>query len=385
MTDVRAIYGSDSEKYRCFVVGPIGNRFDPIGTPGREIYEEALEVLDKVIVPACQAFGIDPVRADQIAVSGAITEQVLRHIFEDEVVIADVSGGNPNVMYELGLRHTRPYLTIVIGEYGQLPFDISDVRAIQFSRSERGLIDARKQLEQMLRAGLEGDPELVPATRIWSEGLVEVDHAAVDSLPEAAQEDEAVELHDEKGFLERIASIESLFPEISESTEEIGEVLTELGTFAEGSSAELNTAVAVGADAKTRLNIIGRFAHGLQPFADRLDAAVGPFEDRMGSIDVEIRGILTILLEVPSLDSGAQTDEFLDSIGALARSVRDAMNNLSGFGTQVKQLGSVSSVLRGPSRQLGSAVERLVGTANLADEWESLAFRVRRAREERDV
>jgi hypothetical protein len=92
---------------RCFVIGPIGNRFEPIGSPGREIYEDALEIFERVIQPACSRFSLDPVRADQIAATGEITEQVYRHLFEDEVVIADVSGGNQNVMYELGLRHTR--------------------------------------------------------------------------------------------------------------------------------------------------------------------------------------------------------------------------------------------------------------------------------------
>ena len=64
------------------------------------------------------------------------------------------------MMYELGLRHTRDLLTIQIGEYGQLPFDLKAVRTLAFSRSERGLIDARKLLSRALAVGLAegGDP-----------------------------------------------------------------------------------------------------------------------------------------------------------------------------------------------------------------------------------
>ena len=139
---------------RAFVIGPIGDKMAPHGSPRRVAWEEALTVFEDVIKPACQANDLEPIRADGIAVPGEITEQIFRHLYDDEVVIADVSGGNPNVMYELGLRHTRSLLTVQIGEYGQLPFDVAALRTIMFSRSERGLIDARNQLEQALRVGL---------------------------------------------------------------------------------------------------------------------------------------------------------------------------------------------------------------------------------------
>jgi hypothetical protein len=150
---------------RCFVIGPIGDRFAPIGSEANQTFEQALEVYEKVIVAACGQVGLTPVRADQIAIAGDITEQVFRHLYEDEVVIADVSGGNPNVMYELGLRHTRNLLTIQIGEYGQLPFDIHAIRTIEFSRSERGLIDARNKLRAMGLSSILTSSVLRPTSR----------------------------------------------------------------------------------------------------------------------------------------------------------------------------------------------------------------------------
>jgi hypothetical protein len=203
----------------CFVIGPIGDRFAPLGSTERETYEESIEVFEKVIVPACSEHDIDPVRADQIAVSGEITEQVFRHLYEDDVVIADVSSGNPNVMYELGLRHTRDLLTIQIGEYGQLPFDLEAVRTIKFSRSERGLIDARKQLSKALSVGLSEGGDRVSATRIWlgrRDGFLgEADDSS--SVSEILQQSAPlapldVEDIDSDGLLERMASVEETFP-----------------------------------------------------------------------------------------------------------------------------------------------------------------------------
>ena len=78
------------------------------------------------------------------------------------MVIADLSGGNPNVMYELGLRHTKAALTVQIGEVGLLPFDVRAIRTIEFRRSEGGLVEAREALMQQLREGLRGNFDQLP-------------------------------------------------------------------------------------------------------------------------------------------------------------------------------------------------------------------------------
>lgn len=60
----------------CFVIGPIGNKFAPLGSEDRVAYEEALQVWEEVIQPACTQVGLEPVRADGLARAGEITEQI---------------------------------------------------------------------------------------------------------------------------------------------------------------------------------------------------------------------------------------------------------------------------------------------------------------------
>lgn len=124
---------------KCFVVGPIGDRHAPVGSDARNVYEQAIEVLEKVIEAACAQVDVEPTRADSIDAPGEITEQVCRLIRYSDIVIADVTGGNANVMYELGLRHTTGRPTIQIGECGRLPFDVRAIRTIQLSRTDAGL------------------------------------------------------------------------------------------------------------------------------------------------------------------------------------------------------------------------------------------------------
>jgi len=335
-----------------------------------------LEVFEKVIIPACQAFSIDPVRADQIAASGAVTEQVLRHLYEDEVVIADVSGGNPNVMYELGLRHTRNRLTILIGEYGQLPFDIADIRTIQFSKSDRGLIDARKELERALLTGLAELPEPIAATRIWnSQGTL------VKALSESTQPTDASELEevalDEKGLMERLATMEDSFPILTSISEKIASVLGRLGDVATSASAEINVSNVSNPTAKGRLNVIAKFARSLQPSADELSEQTTQFQRLMSEMDEEMIGLLSFIEGHPEVDD---VDTYLDSVVGLAKSTGEAMESIGGFGVIVESLADLSQTLRRPSKQIVDAVKSMTSVVEFTDEWDNRARRIKQAR-----
>lgn len=292
---------------------------------------------------------VPAIRADQIAVAGEITEQIFRHLYEDEVVIADLSGANPNVMYELGLRHTRPLLTIQIGEYGQLPFDVTAVRTIQFSRSGRGLIDARKQLQRALSAGLtEGGLEGVTATRVWhtnqlpeGAGSAQVRHR---NEGDQAEVDDPDELDvDSDGFYDRLESLETLFPVLTGISGDIGQILEQLGGAARDSTRDLEVAASSGATAKARLAIITGFAQALQRPADELQGRVTDFADHLNAMDTEVKGVLTFAEEHIDRFSDDDVLRFLTSISDTAKASREAMEGLGQMGNSVSEVeGSVA-------------------------------------------
>jgi hypothetical protein len=71
------------------------------------------------------------VRADQIGEAGMITGQIIEHIVYSKLVIADLSFHNPNVFYELALRHAvRKPIVQISRAADRLPFDIGQVRTI---------------------------------------------------------------------------------------------------------------------------------------------------------------------------------------------------------------------------------------------------------------
>ncbi|KRC66748.1 hypothetical protein ASE12_19420 [Aeromicrobium sp. Root236] len=364
---------------RCFVIGPIGDRLAPVGSPSRQTWEEALAVFEDVIKPACQANDLDPIRADGIAIPGEITDQIFRHLFEDEVVIADVSGGNANVMYELGLRHTRNLLTVQIGEYGQLPFDVSSVRTIMFSRSDRGLIDARNELSRALRVGLAEGGDAVTATKVWlAAGGLDLSDSTGDVTETDAQETEQQEIDplDEDGFIERMVKIEQVFPAMTETVEGIGEILESLGDDAQKMSAEFELLNETNAPTQRRLAIMARYGESLSEPSERLTELTSSFVQSMEEADSTMRGLLRDLTENPQLLESKDSQEFLSTVGSMAASTREGMESLNEFGTLVGGLGSLSKVLRKPGKRMQDAIRSMAKAAAVVDEWEAGAARL---------
>ena len=110
----------------CFVIAPIG-------APNSEVRKHSDTVLRHIIIKAVDPLGYQAIRADTISEPGMITDQVMQHIMEDELVIADLTDQNPNVFYELAVRHAIGKPFIHIGKKEQvIPFDVSGIRLVSY-------------------------------------------------------------------------------------------------------------------------------------------------------------------------------------------------------------------------------------------------------------
>jgi hypothetical protein len=114
----------------CFYISPIGDE-------GSEHRQHADLFLGSIVEPALEEFGLNVVRADKIGKPGMITAQIIEHVLKSKLVIADLSYHNPNVFYELCLRHVCRLPTVqIIRKADKIPFDLDQFRTIQLDTTD---------------------------------------------------------------------------------------------------------------------------------------------------------------------------------------------------------------------------------------------------------
>lgn len=113
----------------CFFIAPIGD-------DDSEERKHSDLFLGQFVEPVLNQFGLKVIRADQIDTAGMITSQIIEHIVKSKIVVADLSFHNPNVFYELSLRHAQNKPTIhLIRKCDKIPFDITSFRTITIDDS----------------------------------------------------------------------------------------------------------------------------------------------------------------------------------------------------------------------------------------------------------
>lgn len=132
----------DSEK--CFVLMPFSAMH--------------FEYFEGILAPVARDVGLNAVKADDIYGTAPIMSDIWRSIWSARVVVADVTGKNPNVNYELGLCHALGVPTIIITqELADVPFDYRHLRCIVYdTRRVDWQQRLRSDLTKTLKAVLDG-------------------------------------------------------------------------------------------------------------------------------------------------------------------------------------------------------------------------------------
>jgi len=349
-------------KATCFVIGPIGDKDADIGTRERLAYEEAIQVLEEIIEPACKAYAISVLRADQIATAGEIPEQVFRHLRDSYLVIADLTGANPNVLYELGMRHTTGKLTIQIGERERLPFDISIIRTILFKRTAAGFVEARRRLTAAIGAGLENGGDPVTATRVWFES------AAIISAQSGIETEEETE-DDTPGFLEKMADMSEGLDSANISLTAIPEVIGQIGQRVESASARLNKVNASGGPASARLAITNQLAEELAEPASRLEVLAGDYAQSIERMSPGIVYALTLASQRPEDEDAVS---FMGKVRGLIESAEGAFPALEDFRRSALESGEASRLLRRVNRRIAGSLGQILDTSRIFHAWKPL-------------
>jgi hypothetical protein len=158
----------------CFILMPIGNET----TPSRSVVSV---LLSEIIRPVLGEMGFSD-SIPELPSSGAISPQTIGHLLNDKLVIADLTGLDPNVMYEVGIRHCTRLPLVILAEKGtKLPFEIHAEGILLYDNDLAESEDLRLCLKQMCEKAVVDQAPDNPVYRV----------AELDITKGAAEEDGA--------------------------------------------------------------------------------------------------------------------------------------------------------------------------------------------------
>jgi hypothetical protein len=115
-------------------------------------FDSQLENVYTCIKEAATTSSFRAVRADDIWENSTIIQDIFELIYKSKVVIADFSGKNPNVMYEVGIAHTLGKLVIPISQsLDDVPFDLKHHRALKYLLNGEGIENLKTDLIKKLK------------------------------------------------------------------------------------------------------------------------------------------------------------------------------------------------------------------------------------------
>jgi hypothetical protein len=137
-------------KKTCFFITPIGK---PDSGQRKRADQVQRHILTEVLSPKFKI-----VRADGLPHAGSMTHQIISLLYQADLVVADLTGSNANVAYELAVRHAFNKVSIhLIDKADAIPFDLKDERTIVFSLNDADSIaSCRDELKSFVDVILKG-------------------------------------------------------------------------------------------------------------------------------------------------------------------------------------------------------------------------------------
>ena len=148
---------TDKVQRICFVIMGFGKKTDY--ESGRTLDLDA--TYEAIIKPAAEDAKLRCIRADEIMHSGVIDSKMYEMLLRADLVVADISTGNVNAVYELGVRHAlRPNSTIIMTESkGRLYFDLNHISTFKYDHlgDDIGVREAKRaqaELSALIKAAI---------------------------------------------------------------------------------------------------------------------------------------------------------------------------------------------------------------------------------------
>lgn len=332
-----------------FVLMPFQSEFD-------SIYEG-------LIKPSLEEAGFNVKRADDIDNSREILIDIVVSILDADLVVADLTGANPNVYYELGIAHAVGAKVIILTqEIGSLPFDLHGYRAIPYSTHFAEVKEARDHLTNRAAGAISGKSmfgtPLIPAATNHHALKKEIEQRLNRIRPCSDQQiilPRTLE-DDEEGYLDILADAEQALPAMTSLFQRVTPIIAELGERATHYGNMLKKETPSGA--RRLVNAYAQFIRHKTDEIETVNEEFEPLVERMADwIDLLVSQTLDSNTDIDLSELTEARDQFhsASEIGA------DTADKIHGFADATLSMVGIERSLNREAKRLHREISRQEG------------------------
>ena len=311
-------------------------------------------VYEFVIKPALDDAGFKAVhRADESANQQLIMRDVIAGIDEAQLIIADVTGGNPNVLYELGVAHAlnRPVI-MMTQSIEQLPFDLASYRVIPYTTQLGDAHRARSALAKVATSALKGDT-------LFSSPVSDALGTTV--IHPGLTNSEGDEEENPLGLLDYAEEVENQLNQMTASLARLTEHTGQLGRSMEESTERITE---VGSDGKQLTprqirQFLGVVTADINKFVSDLTVENDTYESLLAPLESSLEGLIS-LQSVETAEQRDQLEENLTSLSALREATKQGLEGLAALESSISSLPPIERRFNRAQRDGTREINRLI-------------------------
>lgn len=309
--------------------------------------DEFTEVYELFLKPNLEAAGFEVYRSDDIRSQRNILQDIVESLATADLIVADLTGSNENVFYELGLAHAlnRPVL-LLTQDLADIPFDLQSYRLVLYSTHFARIDAAAAQLKEYAEGFTKGEilfgnpiKDYLPASATQPSGL------PVPLVPSTIQRDEA---DDERGFLDHALDLETGYEELLKIITEVGTWTSKIGQITERVSSQLSASESAAHARK----IARSFAKELTDFTRFMDTV----NDNYNQIAARTENSLEFIILFWGEFSDDDPDQVRENIGPQLTALREMVDAATGGRDAFRSLAVTMQASPRIERQLTKAL-----------------------------
>ena len=282
-----------------FVLMPFDEEFDP--------------VYEGFVKPLMEDHGFEVKRADNIESQQNILKDIIEGIVLGNLIVADLTGGNPNGFYELALAHAfRKPVILLTQSIEDVPFDLQSYRLVEYDTHFARIGEAKERLAGYAKGFLDGTtPFGSPVTDFYPESAEANPITGVRSIPTVdARPDDSVN-EDALGFLDHLIDVNNGYNRIQEIVASISKLLRGLTNSIATANADL-TRVGDYPNASSPAaarNICRRLADRIKSFNQEMMEANAEYSSIAQETENSLEFVVSFQLEQSDLSAPGITEQ----------------------------------------------------------------------------